>query len=145
MIGKIPTENEILRERLAWAEGELHRIDLETATMAIAQREKIRVEEEAKAKAAADSAETAALEGHRRNAHFNVGLDRALAGGNDTLSSFLQSSPEEHMARAPDGWPEGHDPSMYRALPANTAPTEPDATVAATALGQALAAKGVTI
>jgi hypothetical protein len=83
---------------------QLHRrIDLETATMAIPQREKIRVEEEAKAKAAAEAAEAAALKGPRRNAHFNVGLDHALAGGSDALAAFLQSSPEEHMARAPDG------------------------------------------
>ena len=46
--GQIPTENELLRDRLAWAESELRRIELETATVAIAQHEKIRVEEEAK-------------------------------------------------------------------------------------------------
>lgn len=145
MNGIIRTENEALRDRLAWAESELRRIDHESAMMAIARREELRLEEESKAKAASEAAEIAALEGHRRNAWFNHGLDRALAGGSDAFTNFLESTPEEHQARAPDGWPPGTSPADYRTLPANAAPAEPDAAVAGTALGQALAAKGVVI
>ena len=108
--------------------------------MAIARREEFRVAEEAKALAAAQVAETAALEVHRLNAHFNVGVERAVAGGDAALAAFLQSSPEEHMKRAP----EGVNPADYRTIP-TAAPALVDDAVAKTALGQALLAKGVQI
>jgi hypothetical protein len=68
-----------------------------------------------------------------------------LANGNDAFALFLQRTPEEHMAAAPAGWPPGHDPALYRAVPATQAPDTEAAVAASTRLGQALAAKGVTL
>lgn len=139
------TENQVLRDENDYLRHELLRIEHETAQAAIARREELRVEEEKKANAERTARETAALEEHRRRAWFNAGLEQALARGNDAFVAFLGKSPEQHMRNAPAGWPVGVDPAQFRTVPATETP-EPDATIAnTTALGRALAAKGVAL
>jgi hypothetical protein len=109
------SEMATLRQRLAWAEGELRRIEIESATAAIARRDEIAREESERAETERQAAEAAALEQHRRSAWYNHRLDRAIAAGDQSLADFISAGgPEHHMARAPSGWPPGSDPEQYR-------------------------------
>lgn len=137
------TEMEMLRQRAAWAEGELARIERETAQAAIARREEIRVEEENKQREEREVQETAELEEHRVNCWVNHRIEAALASENRE-AAFAPLFEQGPKANIPSGWPPGRDPSEFRHVVAGT-PALRDEKVATTRLGQALASKGVTI
>jgi hypothetical protein len=133
---------ELLRRRAEFAERELRRIEVQSAQMAIAQRAELQAQADAKGRDEAEREAAEGLEAHRKNAWLNHRVDMAIAYGNDAFAELL--SKPDMLAGLPQGWPPGTDPSMYRAVSA-TASAEPDEVIAATALGQALASKGVRL
>src|SRR5947209_16486782 len=104
------TENESLRERLAWAEGELRKIDVATAYAAIERREQIAKDAEAKALAEAQAREAEQLELHRVNAWVNHRIDSVYADP-DPNAAFVALISRDLKADIPaDAWPPGYSP-----------------------------------
>jgi hypothetical protein len=137
------TENEQLRQRVDWAEGELRRIEVETATLAIQRRDEIAKEEERKQLAAQQARDALELEQHRVNAWINSRVDSAQAAAdpNAAMLALLSRDPASDIPT--DLWPPGYSADDYRRIAAPPPPPDPE--VSGTALGQMLAKKGVTI
>ena len=137
------TENQSLRERLAWAEGELRRIDVETAKAAIERREELAKEEERKAAAAQAAREAEALEGHRIAAWQNYRVDQCYEAS-DPNAAFVALMNRDLNADIPaDVWPPGRSPDEFRTIPVPAAP--PDPKLNDTRLGQMFAKKGIAL
>jgi len=131
------TENEMLRQRLSWAEGELHRIDMEAAHMAIARREELAAEEAAKQLAAQRAAEAVALEQHRRDAWLNFRIDQCheAKNPNDAFVALMSRDPYSDIPESV--WPPNDGPENYRASVA-AVPTVADPKIETTRLGALL-------
>jgi hypothetical protein len=139
------TEFEALRHRAEWAENELKKIERETALAAIERRDEIAREETRKATEAEAAQHAAELEGHRVNAWVNHRVDLALASANpdDALAALLSHDPKSDVPKDAS-WPPGVCATDY--APAVAAAAMPhDEKIGGTALGQMLAAKGVTV
>jgi len=109
------TENEVLRERLDFANAELRRIDLETARAAIERREELAAAEAAAQVAAQRAAEDEALEEHRRNSWLNHRIDQCYSAA-DPNAAFVALMSRDPHADLPVGvWPPGDGPENHRA------------------------------
>lgn len=139
------TETEQLRQRLAWAEGELRKIERETALAAIERREEIAREEVRVAAEAATAAHAAELEQHRVHSWINHRVDLALASAkpDDAMAALLQRDPKSDIPK--DAWPPGVSAADYAPAAALAAMPAHDESVGKTALGLALAACGVKV